>query len=109
MPSCQACGRAFEVRERVGFREVCDGCGADLHTCLNCDFHDTGAHNQCREPQADPVVEKDRANRCEWFRATPEVSRGARADSENAAGKPPSAPHPDPKAALDALFSKKKP
>lgn len=96
MPSCQACGRAFEVRERVGFREVCDGCGADLHICLNCAFHDTGAHNQCRESQADPVVEKDRANRCEWFRVSARPGGAKR-------------PQEDSRAKLDALFSKKKP
>jgi hypothetical protein len=132
MPSCQACGRTVEVRERVGFRDTCEGCGADLHVCLNCALHDPGAHNQCRETQADPVVEKDRANRCDWFQV-PEVSRGARADSENAGaaagdakgkedearakldglfrkpGDAPAAPKPGSKAALDALFAKKKP
>ncbi len=96
MPACQACGRAFEVRERVGFREECEGCGADLHVCLNCDFHDPGAHNECRESQADPVAEKARANRCEWFRPS-------------SPGRPTTAPKPDPKSALDALFKKKTP
>ena len=38
--------------------------------------------------------EKDRANRCEWFR--PDSRAGA-----------PAAPKPDPRAALDALFKKK--
>ena len=98
MPSCQACGLAFEVRERVGFRDECEGCGADLHVCLNCDFHDPGAHNQCRESQADPVAEKDRANRCEWFRATrPAGARGVDPKPDDARAK------------LDALFKKQKP
>ena len=122
MPHCQACDRGFEVRERVGFREACEGCGADLHVCLNCEFHDPGAHNQCREPQADPVPEKDRANRCDWFRASSRVPgeardgsrgvKGARSAIDALFGKPgdgPPASGTDPKDALDALFRKKKP
>jgi len=98
MPDCHACGRVFEIRERVGFRDACEGCGADLHVCLNCGFHDPGAHNQCRESQADPVAEKDRANRCEWFRATgPAGARGVDRKQDDARAK------------LDALFGKKKP
>jgi hypothetical protein len=96
MPTCHACGRAFEVRERVGFRDTCDGCAADLHVCLNCEFHDPPSHNQCRETQADPIVEKDRANRCEWFRATRTGGAGKAGRTQE-----------DARAKLDALFKKK--
>ena len=53
---------------KIGRREVCPGCGADLRCCLNCAFHDPGAYNQCREPQAERVLDKDRGNFCDWFR-----------------------------------------
>ena len=94
MPACAHCGHAIAPGTKIYRQDVCAGCGRALHSCKNCEFHDPGAHNQCRESQADPVAEKDRANRCEWFR--PDSRAGA-----------PAAPKPDPRAALDALFKKK--
>jgi hypothetical protein len=121
MVSCHACGEAVEARERVAFRAVCDSCGADLYVCLNCRFHDPGASKQCREPEAELVVEKERGNRCEWFQPGDGAGRAA-GTGEDAAraklealfrkpGAPASGPagKKDPKAALDALFKKKKP
>jgi hypothetical protein len=52
----------------VGRTETCDGCGADLHACRSCDFHDPAAYNECRESRAERVLEKDRSNFCDWFR-----------------------------------------
>ena len=91
--TCHQCGRQLEAVARVGRRDACPGCGADLHCCLNCRFHDPGAHNQCREPQAERQVDKLRANFCEYFSA-----RTATASPAPAAGT---------RAALDALFAKK--
>jgi hypothetical protein len=65
--NCFHCGRQFEAGQRVGFRERCPGCDRPLHVCLNCDFYDAVFNNQCREPQAERVVNKDRANFCEYF------------------------------------------
>jgi hypothetical protein len=67
---CGACqtGVSIAAGERVGFRDACDHCGADLHVCLNCSHHDRSAYNECREASAERVADRDRANRCEWFR-----------------------------------------
>jgi len=66
---CFACNAVIElaVGERVGFREDCEGCGADLHVCRNCTLHDPGAHNECREPNTERVGDRERANHCEYF------------------------------------------
>jgi hypothetical protein len=64
---CFHCGRVVEFAERVGFRERCPACDRPAHACLNCTFYDPAYHNQCREIQADRVVDKDRANFCEFF------------------------------------------
>ncbi|MGC1679605.1 MAG: hypothetical protein WA740_18905 [Candidatus Binataceae bacterium] len=90
--NCFFCGGEIEVRERVSFREVCSGCGRAQHACRNCGFFDPAYNNQCREPMADRVVDKERANFCEYF--TPGKNR--------AAAKPASA-----RKALDELFKKK--
>jgi hypothetical protein len=64
-----SCDNAVELAagERVGFRDSCERCGADLHTCLQCSFHDPGAHNECRESNAERVSDRERANRCDYF------------------------------------------
>lgn len=94
---CAACDReiALASGERVAFRDLCPGCGAELHACRHCRHHDPAAAHGCREPRADPVRDPERANRCEWF-APGEGGGAARAREARA----------DAKAALDALFSK---
>ncbi len=90
---CFACGKSFELAagERVGFRDACEACQADLHVCRNCKLHDPAAYNECREPNAERVGDRDRANRCDYF--TP---------GEGVAG-----PGAANKAQLDALFRKR--
>ncbi|MGZ3806110.1 MAG: hypothetical protein ACXVB4_17985, partial [Pseudobdellovibrionaceae bacterium] len=50
----------------VGRRDECSQCRSDVHVCKNCEFYDPKAYNECREPQADVVKEKDRANFCDY-------------------------------------------
>lgn len=51
----------------VGRKDECPQCKEDLHICLNCQFYDTGAYNSCRESSAEVVLDKDRANFCDYF------------------------------------------
>ncbi len=53
--------------QRVGRREACPSCGADLHCCKGCRFYDPAAYNECHEPVAERVVEKEKANFCDYF------------------------------------------
>jgi len=90
---CFACGRAVELAsgERVGFRDTCSGCSADLHVCRNCLHHDPTAYNECRESSAERVSQRERANRCDYFRPG------------EGSGNPAETPARD---ALDELFKK---
>lgn len=63
---CHKCETKTQA-ERIGFREDCDNCGEDLHVCYNCQFYDEGSYNECREPSADRVTDKDRSNLCDFF------------------------------------------
>ncbi|MBW2270328.1 MAG: hypothetical protein JRH16_17320 [Deltaproteobacteria bacterium] len=93
---CSGCNASIELPSgaRVGFRDGCETCDADLHVCLNCSHHDPAAYNECRESSAERVSQRDRANRCEYFRPAEGVTgRAAQSDG-------------DAKAALDALFKK---
>jgi hypothetical protein len=91
---CFSCGRAVALAagERVGFRDACEACRSDLHVCRNCRHHDPSVYNECREPNAERVGDRDRANRCDYF------SPGERAAAD--------APGASAKAKLDALFRK---
>ena len=80
--------------ERVGRRDTCLGCGSDLHCCRNCALYDRQFHNQCREPQAERQVDKERGNFCDWFSLG---GGGVAKDDKTAAAR----------ARLDALFGKK--
>jgi len=93
---CFACDAVVELRsgERIGFRDCCPHCGRDLHVCRNCAHHDPGAHNQCREPNAEWVGDRERSNRCEYF--APGSGPGGAATGAREKGK----------GALDSLFRK---
>jgi hypothetical protein len=92
---CAACNRELTLApgERLGFREACEGCDADLHSCVNCAHYDPGAHNDCREPSAEYVSDRERANRCDWFQP------GDREGGE-------ASPRDQALSDLDALFKK---
>jgi hypothetical protein len=89
---CQACSLAID--QPIGRRDSCPGCGADLHACVQCEFYDPSAPNQCREPEADRVLAKDQANFCELFRLS-RAPGGAHGNGAEAA-----------RAKLEALFKK---
>jgi len=46
----------------------CRACHAPLHVCRMCEFFDPRQANQCREPVAERVMDKERANFCGYFR-----------------------------------------
>lgn len=62
----------------IGRRDECQSCGADLHACAQCRFYDPAASNQCREPQAERVQAKERANFCDFFQFS--TAKGGSAD-----------------------------
>jgi len=94
MRVCHKCGKEIDRDAAVGRRDTCPSCGSDLHVCRNCRFYDPGSYNDCREPQAERVVEKDRSNFCDYFQF---------ADSGGGAMKEKTA---DPRGKLEELFKK---
>jgi hypothetical protein len=82
------------VGHLVGRRDTCPQCGGDLHSCKNCQFYEAKAYNECREPVAERVQDKDRANFCDQF----VFQRGARELVSQQAQL---------RAAAEALFRKK--
>ncbi len=66
---CAHCAKELSLTtgQKVGRRESCPHCDGDLHCCKNCSHFDDKAYNQCKEPQADRVLEKNRSNYCDYF------------------------------------------
>lgn len=67
MRSCFGCGSEVPFEQRVPRDASCEKCDRDLHCCRNCRFHDPALNNQCAEPQAEWVSDKERANFCDLF------------------------------------------
>ncbi len=51
----------------------CPTCGGELHVCRMCIFFDPAVSKACREPVAEEVKEKDRANFCGYFQPRPDA------------------------------------
>lgn len=67
MRICHHCKKELALDYFFGRQAQCPSCGADLHCCLNCTFYDENIYNNCRESQAERVVQKDRSNFCDFF------------------------------------------
>ena len=82
MNLCFNCGKEVDVEQHVGFRDECPYCSSPLHVCMNCSFYSPAAYNDCKESSAERVLEKDRANRCEYFRFKNGPSNGSTGKSK---------------------------
>ena len=67
MKICHKCKKEVLSTERVGRRDACAYCSADLRVCLNCAFYSPGTSNECKEPSVERVIDKERGNFCEHF------------------------------------------
>jgi hypothetical protein len=74
--SCFSCGKDVPFLDRVGRRDECPSCRADVHACKNCEFYDPKVYNECRETSAEVVRERDRANYCDFFEPRKAASGG---------------------------------
>jgi len=65
---CYFCKKEIKYSGKIGFRDTCPYCSNDIHICYNCEFYEPGRYNECRETSAENVRDKERANRCDYFR-----------------------------------------
>ncbi len=90
---CWKCGASLEQLSLPLRRlDECRQCGAELHACRLCEFFDPAVAKSCREPVADEVKDKTRANFCDYFRPRAHAWDG------------PGGAQADAGAQLDALF-----
>lgn len=119
---CWKCGTSLEHLSLPLQRlDECKGCHAELHACKLCEWYDITVAKHCREPIAEEVKDKERANYCDYFKPVADaysnagVTAAAKAKSQLDAlfgGEKTSAPAAtsaadQARAQLDALFGKK--
>lgn len=81
--ACWQCGASIaELPVPLARLAECSACHVDLHVCRMCEFYDTGVAGACREPVAERVQDKQRANFCGYFRP---AARHAAASADAAA------------------------
>ena len=92
--SCWKCGISL-VEVPVPFARVaeCPACRADLHVCRMCEFFDPGVRRGCKEPVAEEVSDRERANFCGYFTPVRGLGPGGDDGASQAA-----------RAELDSLF-----
>lgn len=69
---CWKCGASLaELPLPLSRRAECLACHAEQHVCRLCRFYDTSVAKACREPVAEEVQDKTRANFCGYFEPRP--------------------------------------
>lgn len=95
---CWKCGASLaDLTLPLRRLEECRKCGAELHVCKLCEWYSIAVAKHCREPVAEEVKDKERANFCDYFKPRP----GAYVPADVAASS-------KAKADLDALFGRTK-
>ena len=89
--TCWSCGHPLAAAD-FGREARCPSCGKATHACRNCRFYAPGRANDCLEPIAERVIDKERPNFCDLFEP---VRRGGPAAKPSA---------DDLRAAAEALF-----
>lgn len=64
---CYKCQFELELPIPLSRQEACYKCLADLRCCKMCIHFDLSVYNDCRENQAERIVEKEKANFCSYF------------------------------------------
>ena len=81
--TCWKCGGPLpDLLLPLPRHEECPHCRAQLHVCRMCEFFDTSAPQQCREPVADLVSDKQRANFCGYFQLNPDAFSESSGESD---------------------------
>ncbi len=52
---------------KISKNEECPHCYTSLKCCKMCVFYDPHAYNECKEPVAERIVDKEKANFCDYF------------------------------------------
>ncbi len=80
--TCYHCNKTIPILGafKVTRTEECPYCSTSLHCCRMCTFYDPKVYNECRETNADRLVDKEKANFCDYFNLSDGSQAGPSAD-----------------------------
>lgn len=94
MLRCYHCQTELKAESDFGRQERCPKCGFPTRCCKNCIHYEPSKYNECLEPVADRVVDKEKGNFCDYFKPG---NNGSGGDKDRKAAA---------RAAAEALFKK---
>ena len=69
---CFRCGESLRtLTPPISRQDTCPSCACFLHACRMCINFDPSVPTQCSEDDAEDVVDKEKANFCDWFKPSP--------------------------------------
>ena len=79
---CFKCNSQLELEasQKIGRSEQCSSCYASIRCCSMCSFFSLSSYNDCREPTADRIVDKEKPNFCDHYKIGTE--QGAQDNSQ---------------------------
>jgi hypothetical protein len=92
---CAFCNKKIRIRDKIARQDVCPHCHRDLRCCKQCKYYDQSAYNECKEVAAERILDKERANFCDFY--MPRGSKGGSGTLNRTR---------EAKEALEALFRK---
>lgn len=97
MALCFKCQENLESYQlsKVSRQDTCPKCSQDIRCCKNCTFYEPNSHWECREEVSEHILDKEKANFCDFFRLGAEQA-GSQSKNKN-----------DLLSAAEALFKKK--
>ncbi|MDP7321344.1 MAG: hypothetical protein QF441_12080 [Bacteriovoracaceae bacterium] len=67
---CYNCSHLIELlnAENIPRSEECPKCYSNVRSCRMCHFYDINAYNECKEPMAERIIDKEKANYCDYYK-----------------------------------------
>ena len=85
--TCWKCMEEIPEITVIERNTICPSCISSQRCCKNCEFYDQFSHNDCREPVAEWVEDKERGNFCDYFKqrkkhSSPTIKQVSKKDAE---------------------------
>lgn len=70
MAKCYKCATELHLSDtsNIARSEECPKCYVSIRSCMMCEFYDTNAYNECREPMAERILNKEKSNFCDHYK-----------------------------------------
>ena len=70
---CASCATLLPAG--IDFTAKCPRCNAELHSCKQCSFFDTGSRFECTQPVSARIPKKEAGNQCNFYSQRTTVER----------------------------------